>query len=101
MDTDLFNTYLGDVLLPVLEPGQVLVMDNASFHKSEETKSLVEQFGCKLLFLPPYSPQLNPIEHTWAVLKRYIKRFRHQFDSISETIDFIFQNKTIFNAVKI
>ena len=76
-------------------------MDNASFHKSEETRALVEQFECQLVFLPPYSPQLNPIEHTWAVLKCYIKRFRHQFDSLFETIDFIFQHKTIFKGMKI
>lgn len=94
MNTDLFNTYLGEVLLPELEPGLVVIMDNASFHKSEQTRVLIEQFGCKLLFLPPYA--LNPIEHTWAVLKRYIKRFRHQFDSLIETINFIFQNQIFF-----
>ena len=45
-----------------------------------ETELLIEQFGCKILFLPAYSPELNPIEHTWASFKRYIKRFRHNFD---------------------
>ena len=65
-------------------------MDNASFHKSIETASLIEQAGCQLLFLPPYSPQLNSIEQTWASLKRYIKRFRHQFHSVIETIEYIF-----------
>ena len=44
-----------------------------------ETELLIEQAGCQLLFLPAYSPELNPIEHTWASLKRYIKRFRHKF----------------------
>jgi len=67
-------------------------MDNASFHNSIETQLLLEDARCKLWFLPPYSPQLNSIEHIWASLKRYIKHFRHQFDSIIETIDFIFQN---------
>ena len=101
MDTDLFNTYLDEILLPELKPGQVIIMDNASFHKSEQTQALVEQFECELLFLPAYSPQLNPIEHTWAILKRYIKRFRHQFDSLIETIDFIFQNKIISNGMNL
>ena len=90
MNTDLFNTYLEGFLLPVLEPGQIIIMDNASFHQSVETEFLIEQAGCKLLFLPPYSPEFNPIEHTWASLKRYIKRFRHQFHSVIETIEYIF-----------
>jgi len=49
-----------------------------------------------MLFLPPYSPELKPIEHTWASLKRYIKRFQNKFDSLIETIDFIFHNMTPF-----
>lgn len=101
MDTDLFNIYLEEFLLPVLKPGQIIIMDNASFHKSIETELLIEQAGCKLLFLPPYSPELNPIEHSWASFKRYIKRFRYQFDSVIETIDFIFQNIISFNGRKI
>jgi transposase len=59
------------------------------------------QASCQLLFLPPYSPELNPIEQTWASFKRYIKRFRHQFDSLIETIDFIFQNINTFYGMKI
>ena len=85
----------------MLEPGQIIVMDNASFHKSVETELLIEQAGCKLLFLPSYSPELNPIEHTWASLKRYIKRFRHKFDSVRDTIEYIFQNINCFYGVSI
>lgn len=101
MNTDLFNTYLEEFLLPVLEPGQIIVMDNASFHKSVETELLIEQAECKLLFLPAYSPELNPIEHTWASLKRYIKRYRHKFDSVIETIEYIFHNINYFYGVEI
>ncbi|NSM56356.1 hypothetical protein HET73_01860 [Wolbachia endosymbiont of Atemnus politus] len=53
------------MLIPILKPGQTIVLDNASFHKSERTKELIENAGCKILFLPPYSPDLNPIEHFW------------------------------------
>ncbi len=51
MNTDLFNIYLEEFLLPVLEPGQIIVMDNASFHKSVETELLIEQAGCIVGFL--------------------------------------------------
>jgi transposase len=54
--------WVKDFLLPELKPGQVLIMDNAAFHKSQETKKLIETAGCRVLFLPPYSPDLNPIE---------------------------------------
>jgi len=68
-NTELFNIWLKQMLIPKLKPGQVLILDNASFHRSEESKKLVEAAGCKLLFLPPYSPDLNPIEKLWLVMK--------------------------------
>lgn len=96
MNADLFNIYLEECLLPVLKPGQIIIMDNASFHKSIETQFLIKDAGCYLLFLPSYSPEFNPIEHTWASLKRYIKQFRHKFDSVIETIEYIFHNIDCF-----
>lgn len=74
--TDLFLYYIKEVLCPILRAGQVIVMDNASFHKSPEIKKLIEERGCKLIYLPPYSPEHNPIEHYWAVLKKCIKKLR-------------------------
>jgi transposase len=53
--------------------------------------------GCQLWFLPPYSPELNPIEQTWASLKRYVKRFRSNFDSLTLTLDYIFQSVPFFS----
>ena len=72
-ETNLFNAWLREVLIPELQPGQVLILDNASFHKSLGTKRLIEESGCHLLFLPPYSPDLNPIEKCWANLKNKVK----------------------------
>ena len=69
-NTDVFNTWLKDHLLPELNPGSVIVMDNATFHKSLETREIIKQAGCFVLFLPPYSPHLNPIEKLWANIKR-------------------------------
>jgi len=60
-------------LVPSLKTGQVVVMDNASFHKSPKIREAIEQAGCRLIYLPPYSPDLNPIEIFWANMKQWIK----------------------------
>jgi transposase len=75
-DGKIFETYVEDVLCPVLRPGQVVIMDNASFHKSKRIREVIEQAKCALIYLSPYSPELNPIEHYWAVLKKQIKMMR-------------------------
>ena len=59
-NTLLFEHWVEKFLIKELIPGQVVIMDNASFHKSQRTKELIESVGCKLIFLPPYSPDLNP-----------------------------------------
>ena len=56
------------------------------FHKSQRTRELIESVGCKLIFLPPYSPDLNPIEKFWANMKRWIKDQISSFDKIYEAI---------------
>ncbi len=61
--TELVDAYFQQVLLPALPRGSVLVLDNARFHQSPTTAKLVADAGCELMFLPPYSPDLNPIEH--------------------------------------
>jgi DDE superfamily endonuclease len=57
-----FQTYLEEVLCPTLEKGQVVVMDNRSSHKAQRVRQLIEGEGCELVYLPPYSPEFNPIE---------------------------------------
>lgn len=62
---EVFETYLERVLAPSLKAGQVVVMDNLSSHKGSRVKELVEERGCEILYLPPYSPDLNPIEEAF------------------------------------
>jgi transposase len=90
-DALLFNWWLEYCLIPELKPNQVVVVDNASFHKSEQSKVLVEKAKCRLLFLPPYSPDLNPIEKLWANLKAKIKSIAKTFQTLKESIDYAFQ----------
>jgi transposase len=86
-DTKLFNVWLKQVLIPELNPGQTLILDNASFHKSEESKKLVEEAGCKLMFLPPYSPDLNPIEKYWANMKTKVRERLPKVQNLAKAMD--------------
>lgn len=86
-NTELFNAWLKQVLLPELKPGQVLILDNATFHRSEASKKLVEDAGCELLFLPPYSPDLNPIEKCWANMKRKVREILSSVKTFTEAVD--------------
>ena len=76
-NTEVVDVCFEKVLLPALPPGSVIVLDNARIHQSPTTQKLVAQAGCQLLFLPPYSPDLNPIEHVWATLKTRLRKDLH------------------------
>ena len=72
-DHAVVEAYFGKLLLPTIPKGSVIVLDNARFHRCSSTHELVEKAGCTLLFLPVYSPDLNPIEHVWAALKQWLQ----------------------------
>src|SRR5450631_2418198 len=72
-DTEIFLAYLDHVLCPQLRPGDVVVMDNLSSHKVKGVRERIEAAGAELLYLPPYSPDLNPIEKAWAKLKQLLR----------------------------
>jgi transposase len=68
-----FATYLETVLIPALQPGQVVVVDNVGAHKPDRMRSLVEAAGCRLIFLPAYSPDLSPVEEAFSKIKTVVK----------------------------
>lgn len=90
-NTALFESWVEKFLIKELKTGQFVIMDNASFHKSQRTKMLIESVGCRVIFLPPYSPDLNPIEKFWANMKRWIKDQVSEFDKLYEAITAFFK----------
>ncbi|MDQ3911424.1 MAG: transposase [Actinomycetota bacterium] len=73
-DREFFEAYVQRLQAPTLRRGQVMVMDNLTAHKGERVRELIEERGCKLLYLPPYSPDLNPIEEAFSKVKRILRR---------------------------
>jgi transposase len=69
-----FETYVEQVLAPSLSPGQIVVMDNLSSHKGSRIRELIEEGGCELMYLPPYSPDLNPIEEAFSKLTALLRK---------------------------
>lgn len=72
-DTEVFRAYVKEVLVPALRPGDIVVMDNLTPHKNEQTVALIEAAGASVRFLPPYSPDLNPIEKMWSKVKQILR----------------------------
>ncbi len=72
-DGDIFLAFLEQVLAPHLEPGHVVILDNLGAHKVEGVRPLIENRGAQLLYLPPYSPDFNPIEQAWSKLKQLLR----------------------------
>ena len=74
-DAEVFETFLERVLLRKLKPGDIVVLDNVGAHRAVDVRRLIEAAGARVLYLPPYSPDLNPIELCWAKLKALLKEF--------------------------
>lgn len=74
-DTDIFTAYVRNVLVPSLRQGDIVVMDNLAPHKSPAIFQAIQEAGAHLLYLPPYSPDLNPIEKMWSKVKEALRTF--------------------------
>ena len=72
-DSEVFEAFLEEVLCPKLKADDVVVMDNLSVHKVDRVRQLIEATGAHLLYLPPYSPDFNPIEKAWSKFKQFLR----------------------------
>ena len=71
--SDVFREYIRQVLVPALQPGDIVVLDNLAAHKDAEARTLIEAAGARLMPLPAYSPDLNPIEKMWGKVKEFLR----------------------------
>ena len=93
-NADFFVSWLVLALLPKLKSGFTIVMDNARFHHNKRVREAIEDAGCTLLYLPPYSPDLNPIEHYWYPLKNAIRKRKRDlklsiFDAVKQELNYL------------
>lgn len=72
-DTEVFMAFVQQVLVPALRPGEVVLLDNLSPHKVAAVQAAIQAVGARVLYLPPYSPDLNPIEPCWAKIKEHLR----------------------------
>ena len=86
VNKQVFTEWLKSQLLQHLKKGMLVIMDNAPWHKGEDIKNLIESTGARLLKLPTYSPDLNPIEHAWANLKHYVKSAQKDFEHFPDNL---------------
>jgi len=88
---DLVEAWLAQSLVAYLKPGDIVILDNASFHKGGNIREIIESAGCEVWYLPPYSPDLNKIENWWAVLKAWMKQRLKEFETVRECVDAAFK----------
>ena len=93
MTSDFFEAWFQKFLLPTLNKPSVIIMDNARFHRMGKLELLCEEFGHKLLPLPPYSPEYNPIEQAWAILKKKVTNLLREVPNIFESLECFFKTK--------
>lgn len=91
-DSDLFEAWFEQHLLRELRPGQVVILDNATFHRKAVLRELLEGVGCSLMPLPAHSPDFNPIEHLWNTIKHHIRHYTAHIDDLHDKVDEAYRN---------
>ena len=100
VDTPAFLSYIHDVLIPQLWTGAIVVMDNLKVHHAHSVRTAIEAVGARVVFLPPYSPDLSPIELCWSKLKQFLRskaaRTREALDqAMTEAVHYITENDAL------
>ena len=85
----MFGTWLETCLIPVLRPGEWVIMDNATFDHGGQITQLIEATGCQLVYLPPYSPDLNRIEKCWAWLKSRVRKLLPNSEHLRDALEVV------------
>lgn len=92
MDSLLFETWFAARLMCELPSCSVIVMDNAAFHRKKRLYSIAQKHGHRLIFLPPYSPELNPIEHLWARIKASLRNILADISNFDDALHYCFNS---------
>jgi transposase len=99
VDRLIFEAFVERVLVPTLRPGQIVILDNLSVHKSARARALIEAAGGQLVFLPTYSPDFNPIEHAFAKTKQHLRRVgARSWDGVTAAVGDVLATITAANA---
>ncbi len=86
MDSKFLETWFETRLICELPSNSIIIMDNAAFHRKKQLICVAQKYGHRLIFLPPYSPELNPIENFWAWLKRNLRKILPFYDSFDDAL---------------
>jgi len=98
-DTEVFCAYLREVLAPQLSEDDIVVMDNLSVHKVREVRRIIAARGAQVMYLPPYSPDLSPIEHCWSKVKTYLRsRAARSYEALDKALTEALSKVTVENA---
>ena len=90
-DSILFECWFEKCLMKEVHAGCIIVLDNATFHRKRQLREIAARYSCMVWFLPPYSPDLNPIEKWWAWLKRKLREILHRFLCFDDAVTALFQ----------
>jgi transposase len=99
-DAAVFRAYVKHVLVPDLREGDIVILDNLSSHKTDEVQKMIRQVGADVWFLPPYSPDFNPIEKMWSKIKEYLRQVKARcteelYAAVRQALDRVTQDDAI------
>ena len=98
--SDKFSDYLKNILAPTLHKNDIVVMDNMRTHRSKEVKKVIEELKINVVYLPPYSPDFNPIEKMWSKIKSILRKLKaRDLDTLPEAVAYAFSKICVFDCI--